>query len=134
MNKDQCLVYNDIYINTVLPVPQSVPEYPAAHAQVYPFTASVHTPLFKHGLLAHSSMSEIETRNHMMCKLATPMAAMMFACVAALALPEAQGYSQCGRQRPWFVAVVVLVARGECSHRLCRRAHWWRGCVHAVGT
>ena len=40
-----------------LPVSQSVPSYPSAHAQLYPFTVSVQVPEFWQGSLAHSSVS-----------------------------------------------------------------------------
>ena len=40
-----------------LPVSQSVPSYPSAHAQLYPLTVSAQVPEFWQGSLAHSSVS-----------------------------------------------------------------------------
>ncbi len=40
-----------------IPVSQWSPVYPGTQLQVYPLTRSLHTPLFKQGSLAHSSIS-----------------------------------------------------------------------------
>ena len=40
-----------------LPVSQVFPVKPLAHSHTNPFTSSVHSPPFKQGSLAHSSMS-----------------------------------------------------------------------------
>ncbi len=46
-----------VMIYETVPVEQSGPVYPASHAHVNEFIASVHVPPFKHGLGLHSSIS-----------------------------------------------------------------------------
>ena len=41
-----------------LPVSQCVSSYPGVHVHMYLLTSSVHVPPFRHGRLAHSSISK----------------------------------------------------------------------------